>query len=117
MKLTRELRIFIAATLSLALLASLITVAVSLATRRPAAAEETAQPLPAIMERLSFSDLAFPEDYISVWKERWYPSRPPLARWSWEQVLHFWKDPRITALSEVSARNDRQIQALFKEVP
>ena len=117
MTVSREVRLFAIATLALAVVAVVIAVTVSLATRKPAPAPQPDTSLSATMERLSFSDLEFPKEWVTVWKGRWYPSRPQQAAWTWEEVQRFWKDPRQSALATVSAQNDARIRALFQGVP
>jgi len=117
MTMSREIRLFTIATVAVAIVAVLITVTVSLTARRSASAPHPDASLAATIERLSFSDLEFPKEYVTVWKERWYASRPQQKAWTWEEVQRFWKDPRQSALATVSAQNDARIRALFQGVP
>ncbi len=117
MTLPREIRLFMLATLAVALVAVLIAVTVSLATGKPAPGPQPDASLTSTIERFSFSDLEFPKDYVTVWKQRWYLSRPQQTAWTWEEVQRYWKDPRQSALATVSARNNARIRALLQGVP
>ena len=117
MKLSRELRIFLLGVGACALLAVLVTVTVTLASRKPAPPAEAAPDLAASAGLVDFSDLAFPDDYVALWRARWYPSRPRLSSWTWDQVQSFWRDPRQSALRSISDQNDEKVRALLAGVP
>ncbi len=117
MTIPREIRLFILATVVVAIVAAVIAAAVSQSGRKPVASLPIDTSLSASIERFSFSDLEFPKDYVTVWKDRWYSSRPQESAWTWEEVKRFWKNPRTSALATVSAQNDARMRALFEGVP
>lgn len=65
---------------------------------------------------LLISDMIIPEDYTEEPSSRWYLSRPPLRKWSEEQIARYWIDPRQIGIEILEKENDRLIEEMFEDV-
>ncbi len=117
-KLTPRQLLIVGATLFV--LSIMVTLAVLLGTglRRPApeARPEAAAPAEPSPTRLRAPDFILDEP-IEEPQPKIFFFRPPLARWSEEQVKRFWVPLNEVVQEILRKENDRRVEKLFEGVP
>lgn len=115
----KEIRLFILGVLGVSVVAVVVTVVVmttSNGAHRLSNIQKQAVGLTSTLSSLDVSSFQIPERYTEAWKQRWFPSRSREKKWTWDEVQRFWRDPRRSALSSITAENDRKLHELFQGV-
>jgi len=114
--------LFIAAVAFLSVVVTLIVLTVSSNARERRTADQARQKQGKVAVSgeegaLSVDDFLLPAAPQAEQPPAYYPFRPPVLKWTRENVDKFWVPPRRIAADAIGTINDRNMENMFEKVP